>query len=219
MVTAPGALSALTPQTLALQAVQERLKRGPSPTQDQKDALARLEQVHQAFKAGSRGPVAETAKSRFAESMRANAASATEYLQNARAATGEIRGLLKELDATLRKAGLSPDEAGSSQAGDAAAAEIAPAASPWGDGAKSKALALSEIRATATDIAQTVGKVVKKLRQDLLAAQLRGADPQQVRDVQKQLRDGEQELSAAMRGLNGGASSPGTGGSRIDLRA
>ena len=217
MVTAPGALSALTPQTLALQAVQERLKRGPSPTQDQKDALARLEQVHQAFKAGSRGPVAETAKSRFAESMRANVASATEYLQNARAATGEIRGLLKELDATLRKAGLSPDEAGSSQADNAA--DSAPTASPWGEGPKSKALALSEIRSTAAEIAQTVGKVVKKLRQDLLAAQLRGADPQQVRDVQKQLRDGEQELSAAMRGLNGGASSPGTGGSRIDLRA
>jgi hypothetical protein len=212
MVTAPGALSQLTPQTLALQAVQERLKRGPSPTQDQKDALARLGQVRQAFKAGANEGATPD---RLAESRKANAAGAAQYLQNAQAATGEVRGLLKELTTTLRKAGLAPADSSVTEDG---AADV-PAANPWGDGAKSKALAMTEIRSTAGEIAQTFGKVVKKLRQDLLAAQLRGADPQQVRAVETQLRDGEKELTAAMRGLNGGTGSTGASASKVDLRA
>lgn len=212
MVTAPGALSQLTSQTLALQAVQERLKRGPSPTQDQKDALARLDQVRQAFKAGTNDA---STPNRLAESRRANAAGAAQHLQNAQAATGEVRSLLKELTATLRKAGLAPADSAAAQDG---ATDI-PAANPWGDGAKSKALAMTEIRSTAGEIAQTFGKVVKKLRQDLLAAQLRGADPQQVRAVETQLRDGEKELATAMRGLAGGTGSAGAGTSKVDLRA
>lgn len=219
MVTAPGALSQLTPQTLALQAVQERLKRGPSPTQDQKDALARLDQVRQAFKAGASDAAVPD---RLAASKRANAAGAAQHLQNAQAATVEVRGLLKELTTTLRKAGLAPADSDAATAGDAAATDGATdgaAVSPWGDGAKSKALAMTEIRSTAGEIAQTFGKVVKKLRQDLLAAQLRGADAQQVRAVETQLRDGEKELATAMRGLAGGTGAAAAGTSKIDLRA
>jgi hypothetical protein len=188
-------------------AALERLKQRPAPTEAQAEALVRLEAVRgemmEAPKKAAAAKVAHLRNKLMAIKLAAGTATATGDLKFARSAIQDIRALAKELTQALKDAGLLRG-AGPSVGPEAKDAESRPAG------------ASDEIGQAAEDakaLTKDLRKVVAKLRVALIAAHIRGASSEEVRQVERQLRDTEKDLQA----LSASLSAKG-GGRALDLR-
>ncbi len=195
MVTLPGpALSTptdfATPSVAAL--ALDRLKHRPAPTRAQADALATLDIVHAEMKEAPKKAAA--AKVDFLRSkleaikLAAGAASATGDLGFARSAIREVRALTKELTQALKDAGLLKDA--SAQPGD----KPQPTERSGTD--------LDQAREGGKELVKELKKVVDKLRLAVVAARIRGASPDEIKEVERALRDGEKELQSLSGSLS-----------------
>lgn len=189
MVTLPGpALS--TPTDHATSSVAalalDRLKQRAVPTRAQADAIATLDSVHAEMKEAPKKAAA--AKVDFLRSkleaikLAAGTASATGDLGFARSAIREVRALTKELTQALKDAGLLKDTprlpGGKSQPAERSGTD------------------LDQAREGGKELVKELKKVVDKLRLAVVAARIRGASPEEIKEVEKALRDGEKELQS-----------------------
>jgi hypothetical protein len=186
------------------------LKQRPVPTEAQAEALTRLEAVHaemrDAPKEAAAAKVAHLRNKLLAIKLAAGTATATGDLRFARSALHDIRAVTKELTQALKDAGLikSTGVPADSQAKPAGAeAKVAPDD------------ALGQTGEEAKGLVRDLRKVLAKLHLALVAAQIRGAGPEEIRAAEKQLRDTERDLQA----LSASLSAKGGGGRSLDLRA
>ncbi len=212
MVTASGPAShspADVARTVALTTALDRLKQHPPLTAGQSEALDRLAAVHADMKeAPQKAAAARVAFLRnkmMAVQLAAGTASATGDLKFARSAIHDMRALVKDLTRALKDAGMTQ---GPATAGSADPAAPAPPPLP----APAEA---SQAQDAARELVKELKKVVGKLRIALVAAQIRGAAPEAVKEAEKNLRDGEKELQS----LSSSLSAKSLSGHAIDLRA
>lgn len=208
MVTISGP-AALSPsdvaRTTALTGALDRLKQRPPLTEGQSAALDRLSAIgtdlKDAPKKAAAAKVAYLQNKMRAIQLAAGTASATGDLKFVRSAIHDMRALVKDLARALKDAGI----AGGPAAKGAGASD--PAAPPVADPASAEQDQASE---NARELVKELKKIVSKLRVALVAAQIRGEDPQAVKEAEKNLRDGEKELqslgsSLSLKALNGNA--------------
>lgn len=193
-------------RTVALTTVLDRLKQRPPLTAGQSEALDRLGAIHADMKEGPQkaaaAKVAFLRNKMMAVQLAAGAASATGDLKFARSAIHDMRALVKDLARALKDAGMTQDPAAADPAAPAPPSQPAPAEA-------------SQTLDAARELVKELKKVVGKLRIALVAAQIRGADPEAVKEAEKNLRDGEKELQSLSSSLSAKSSS----GHAIDLRA
>ena len=233
--TAPAALSLPeSARSAASLAALDRLKKPPVPTEAQAEALTHLEAARKGLKAAPQqaaaARVAQLKAKLMALKLASGVAAATGDLKAARAAIRDVRDLLKQLAKALRDAGVldAPEVAGQAERSAAVPAksdDAKTAAGPPTDArtdagspvvVKEAAPAdLTQAREDAKGIVKELKKIVAKLKIALVAAQLRGADPKEVKEAEKSLRDTEKELESLARDL--GDKRPGNAG--VDLRA
>lgn len=209
MVTTSGPAShspADVSRTGALTTALDRLKHRPPLTAGQSEALDRLGAVHADMKeAPQKAAAAKVAFLRnkmMAVQLAAGTASATGDLKFARSAINDMRALVKDLARALKDAGMTQGPAAAGSTAAAPPPEPAPAES-------------GQAQDAAGELVKELKKVVGKLRIALVAAQIRGADPEAVKEAEKNLRDGEKELQS----LSSSLSAKSLSGHAIDLRA
>lgn len=182
----------------------DRLKQRPVPTGAQSDALATLDNVHAEMKeAPKKAAAAKVAYLRSkieAIKLAAGVASGTGDLGAARSTLHEVRALTKELTQALKDAGLLKE--GAALPGEKSAS---------GERAGTDA---DQAREGGKEIVKELKKVVDKLRLAVVAARIRGASPEEVKDVEKALRDAEKEMQSLAGDL---AAKP--GGPTVDVEA
>ena len=182
------------------------------PTEAQADALVRLETVRAEMQdAPAKAAAAKVAHLRnklMAINLAARTASATGDLKFARSAIADVRALAKELAQALKDAGLIKESGvlAGAKAKDESTATTKETTGEADTG---------EAREGGRELVKELHKIVAKLRVALIAAQIRGASPQEIKDVEKQLRDGEKELQS----LNGALGAKAGGERVVDFRA
>ncbi|MSP48581.1 MAG: hypothetical protein EXQ95_04565 [Alphaproteobacteria bacterium] len=212
-ITGPTSIppSEFAPPTPAVAALA-RLKQRPVPTEAQADALVRLETVRAEMQdAPAKAAAAKVAHLRnklMAINLAARTASATGDLKFARSAIADVRALAKELAQALKDAGLIKESGvlAGAKAKDESTATTKETTGEADTG---------EAREGGRELVKELHKIVAKLRVALIAAQIRGASPQEIKDVEKQLRDGEKELQS----LNGALGAKAGGERVVDFRA
>ena len=217
MVTASGPAS-LSPtdvnRTHGPTAALDRLKQRPPLTQDQSEALDRLDAIRADLKdAPKKAAAAKVAYLRHkmaAIQLAAGTASATGDLRFARSAIHDMRALVKDLTRALKDAGMvqGPPAKGAATPDAATDATGRGAAEP--EPAKA-----DQAHDDAREFVKELKKIISKLRVALVAAQIRGGDPQAVKEAEKNLRDGEKELQS----LSSSLSAKSLSGHAVDLRA
>lgn len=215
MVTTSGPAS-LSPSDVArataLTGALDRLKQRPSLTSGQSEALDRLSAVQadlkDAPKKAAAAKVAYLRNKMMAAQLAAGTASATGDLKFARSAIHDMRALVKDLARALKDAGVVGGPAAQgprlpdADAATAPAAETAPADA-------------AQARDSARELVKELKKVISKLRIALVAAQIRGATPEEVKEAEKNLRDGEKELQS----LSSSLSAKSLSGHAVDVQA
>ncbi len=215
MVTASGP-AALSPSDVvratALTGALDRLKQRPPLTAGQAEALDRLGSVQADLKdAPKRAAAAKVAYLRnkmIAVQVAAGAASATGDLKFARSAIHDMRALVKDLARALEDAGIAGGPAAQAPRPADAGATAAPVA-------ETVPPETGQARNAAQELVKELKKVISKLRIALVAAQIRGAHPQEVKEAEKNLRDGEKELQS----LSSSLSAKSLSGHAIDVQA
>lgn len=197
-LTGPASSSQLDVAHSSVAAVAlDRLKQRPQPTRVQAEALATLEHVRGEMKEGP--AKAAAAKVDYLRSkidaikLATGAAAATGDLGFARSAIREVRALTKELTQALEDAGVLKQPA-------------LPGEKPG--------TAPDQASEGGKEIVKELKKIVDKLRLAVVAARIRGASPEEIKEVEKQLSDGEKELQSLAGSL---AARP--GGPLVDVDA
>ncbi|MBM3548058.1 MAG: hypothetical protein FJX54_14000 [Alphaproteobacteria bacterium] len=203
-ITGPASLSApdLFRASIATVAL-DRLKQRPQPSDAQAQARATLDVVHRetqdAPQKAAAAKVEYLRNKLMAIKLAAGTASATGDLKFARSALHDMRALTKELTQALKDAGVVKESGlpTDPRAGKEVAADE-----------------LGQAGEDAKGLIKDMRKVLSKLRLALVAAQIRGAGPEEIRAAEKQLLDTEKELQS----LSASLSAKG-GGRTLDLRA
>ncbi len=208
-VTAPAAT---TPAYFARSSVAaaplDRLSQRPQPTRAQADALAALDVVHSETKEAPRKAAAakvDHLRSKLSGvQLAAGSASATGDLGLARTTTRDVRAITKELTQALEDAGLLKE------------AVTVPGEKSPGEAKRGgkRDTDLGQASEDGEEIVDELRKVVAKLRMAAVAARVRGASPEEIKQVETALRDGEKELGALSGALNAKPS-----GRTVDLDA
>jgi hypothetical protein len=183
---------------------------GAVPGRDDRDRPeAGREQVDDAAKKAAAEKVAYLRNKLLALQLSAGSSATTGDLKAARTGSVDVQALTKELAQALRDAGLVPSGVGPE------AARPAPLAKADREtektGAREKR---SEPDPAAEGLVKDLRKVVAQLRLTMIAAQIRGAAPEQMTSTEKQLRETEKELLVLDAALAAKSSGP-----PLDLRA
>jgi hypothetical protein len=205
-VTGPASVSASDFfRSSVATATLERLKLRPHPTEAQAEALATLDVVHREVQDGPKKAAAAKVEylrnKLMANKLAAGTASATGDPRFARSALHDVRAVARELTQALKDAGLIKEPGLS----------LDPEPKVRKDAAPDEGGQASE---DAKGLVQDLRKVLSKLRLALVAAQIRGASPEEIRATERQLRDTEKDLQS----LSASLSAKG-GGHTLDLQA
>jgi hypothetical protein len=178
----------------------------------QTEALARLEATRQAIKdAPTRAAAAQLSQIGIrltGINFAAGSAVALGDPRNAAAAVRDTRRLVKDLTRALQEAGLIREKQAAPRPGETPQARSPDAPGPLTPAEFAKA------QDEARGVLKALRKIVVKLRLAVTASQIRGADPQTVKNVQRELQATEKEL-AALTGTALGAKD--SGARKIDL--
>jgi hypothetical protein len=175
----------------------DRLKQRPVPTEAQAEALVTLDSVRAEMKEAPKKAAAakvDYLRSKLdAIKLAAASASATGDIGFTRSATREVRALTKELTQALKDAGVLKETALPGE-------KPAPAERPGTD--------LDQASEGGKEVVKELKQVVDKLRLAVVAARIRGASPEEIKEVEKAPRDGEKELQSLAGSLAAKPSGP-----------
>ena len=205
MVTLTG-LASSTPLDAAHAAVSafDRSRQPAVPTRAQSDALAALdavqEEIRQAPQKAAAAKVDYLRSKLTAIKLAAGTAAAAGDIEAAGATMRDVRTLTKELSQALQDAGLGDKGANLPGQG----ADVPAAAKSKGKPGTDR----DQAREGGKEIVQEFRKIVDKLRLAVVAARIRGASPEEIKEVERALRDGEKELQSVAGSLSAPPSGP-----------